>query len=200
LAFAYATQDTATFDHTSGKLGSPDKDALAWYQSEFAQKGLFVTTPGIDMLRNLFTLMIGLGPRESSGRYFTGRDLSAGESSGQSDTCEAGLFQTSWNIRSSSSGIPPLLSEFWDNPNGFLPQFKEGLSPTADDLNSYGSGDGIKYQWLSRFCPLFHVMVSAVGLRVLRQHWGPINRKEVSIQKSASDLLKSVEELLESVT
>jgi hypothetical protein len=89
-----------------------------------------------------------------------------------------------------------LLPEFWNNPNGFLSQFKEGISPTSNNLNSYGSGDGVKYQWLSRFCPLFHVMVTGVGMRVLRTHWGPIGRQDVTLKKEADDLLQSVQELI----
>ena len=115
----------------------------------------------------------------------------------QSDTCEAGMFQTSWNIRSANSAISPLLPQFWGNPNGFLDVFKERISATANNLNSYGSGDGVKYQWLSRFCPLFHVMVTAVGMRTLRQHWGPINRREVTLKREADQLLQEVQTLVE---
>jgi hypothetical protein len=38
-----------------------------------------------------------------------------------------------------------------------------------------------------------------VGMRTLRQHWGPINRREVTLKKEADDLLKQVQELVESV-
>jgi hypothetical protein len=109
------------------------------------------------------------------------------------------LTQTSWNIRNANSTIGPLLNQFWKNPNGFLSEFKIGLSPSANNLNSYGSGDGIKYQFLSRFCPLFHIMVTGVGLRTLKDHWGPIKRKEVTLKKEMDDLLKSVQELVEAV-
>jgi hypothetical protein len=53
------------------------------------------------------------------------------------------------------------------------------------------------YQWLSRFCPLFHVMVTAVGLRTLRKHWGPINNKAVEIKKEADQLLREVQQLVD---
>jgi len=197
LGFAYAVRlvDDDAVIVMSQAQGHPDKDALAWYAAEFADLGMSNKTAGPDTLRHLFVMMMGLGPRESSGRYCEGRDLTA--SNVQSDTCEAGLFQTSWNIRSGSSAIGPLLPDFWNNPNGFLPQFKEGITATANNLNSYGSGDGMRYQFLSRFAPLFHVMVSGVGMRVLRQHWGPINRREVTLKKEADDLLKSVQDLVE---
>lgn len=198
LAFAYAVRSGGdAVAVMSRAAGSPDKDALAFYEAEFKKLGMSNKTPGIDTLRHLFVLQTGLGPRESSGQYFEGRDMSA--SNVESDTCEAGLFQTSWNIRNANSTIGPLLNQFWRNPNGFLSEFKIGLSPSANNLNSYGSGDGIKYQFLSRFCPLFHIMVTGVGLRTLRAHWGPIGRKEVTLKKEMDDLLLAVQELVEDV-
>ncbi len=197
LCFAYAIRhgdDDDAVNVMSQAQGNPDKDALAWYEAEFAKLGVNNHTAGPDTLRHLFMMMMGLGMRESSGRYCEGRDMSA--SNVASDTCEAGLFQTSWNIRSGSPTIEPLIFDFWNNPNGFLPQFKEGITATANNLNSYGTGDGVRYQFLSRFAPLFHVMVTGTGMRVLRQHWGPINRREVTLKKEADDLLKDVQELV----
>ncbi len=48
-------------------------------------------------LRASYTLLIGLGMRESSGDYCEGRDYSAGSTS--ASTCEAGAWQTSYNAR-----------------------------------------------------------------------------------------------------
>src|SRR6266576_158647 len=201
MSFAYAArllqEDDDAVTIMAKAQGSSDKDALAWYEQEFTKLGMSNKKAGIDTLRHLFVMMIGLGPRESSARYCEGRDLSA--SNVESTTAEAGLFQTSFNISSASSAIPPLLDEFWINPNGFLKEFKENVEPTANNLNCYGSGDGARYQWLSRFCPLFHVMVTGVGMRTLRQHWGPINRREVTLKKEADDLLRQVQELIEAV-
>lgn len=169
-------------------------DALTWYRSEFAAKGMDNSQPGLDTLRHLFVMMIGLGMRESSGKYYCGRDTTASNTS--SETCEAGLFQTSWNIRSCSPNIQPLLVEYWDDPNGFLPTFQEGLSPTAAGLGSYGTGDGARYQFLAKFSPSFHAFVTGIGMRKLRKHWGPINRKEVAINKDADTLLAAVQALV----
>ncbi len=201
-SFAYAVRQSERDDDAvnvmSQAQGNPDKDALAWYEAEFTKLGMDNHTAGPDTLRHLFVMMMGLGMRESSGRYCEGRDMSADNVA--SDTCEAGLFQTSWNIRSGSPAIEPLLGDFWNNPNGFLLPFKEGITATANNLNSYGTGDGVRYQWLSRFAPLFTVMVSGVGIRCLRQHWGPINRREVTLRKEADELLKDVQELVSAIT
>lgn len=171
--------------------GKPDKDALSWYASKFENLGMDNSKNGVTTLRHLFALMMGLGPRESSGRYCEGRDMSASNVS--ADTAEASLFQTSWNIRSCDDCIEPLLEDFWQNPNGFLEQFQVGAKLKADDLGNFGSGDGARYQFLSKYAPCFHVFVTALGLRSLRQHWGPINRNEVELREDADELLSQVQ-------
>jgi len=170
-------------------------DALTWYKSKFAAHGMTNTKPGYDTLRHLFVMMIGLGMRESSGKYYEGRDMSATNTT--AETCEAGLFQTSWNIRSCSPNIAPLLTEYWNDPNGFLPWFQKGLSPTANGLGSYGTGDGARYQFLAKYSPAFHALVTAIGMRKLRKHWGPINRNEVTINPDADVLLKKVQDIIQ---
>jgi hypothetical protein len=175
--------------------GDPNTDALSWYRSQFQSLGMSNTTSGVDTLRHLFALILGLGMRESSGRYCEGRDQSASNVS--ADTAEAGLFQTSWNIRSCTSLIPPLLSAYWGNPNGFLEVFCEGVNPKSSDLGNYGSGDGAKYQFLSKYAPAFHCFVTALGMRYLRQHWGPINRNEAELRADADAMLREVQALVE---
>ena len=112
------------------------------------------------------------------------------------DTAEASMYQTSWNIRSCSSAIPPLLQEYWANPNGFLPTFQEGVKLNKDDLGNFGTGDGAKFQFLSKYSPAFHCFVTGVGLRYLRQHWGPINRHEAEVKREANEMLLDVQHLL----
>jgi peptidoglycan hydrolase-like protein with peptidoglycan-binding domain len=169
-------------------------DALSWYRDEFDDLGMDNSQDGIDTLRHLFVLMLGLGARESSGRYCEGRDMSADNVS--ADTAEASMYQTSWNIRSCSSAIPPLLQEYWANPNGFLPTFQQGVKLDKDDLGNFGSGDGAKFQFLSKYSPAFHAFVTGIGLRYLRQHWGPINRHDVELKIEADEMLLDVQHLL----
>jgi hypothetical protein len=106
------------------------------------------------------------------------------------------MYQTSWNIRSCSSSIPPLLQEYWANPNGFLPTFQNGVKLKTEELANFGSGDGAKFQFLSKYSPAFHAFVTGVGLRYLRQHWGPINRQEVEVRAEANEMLLDVQHLL----
>jgi len=178
----------------SKAVGNSDTDALAWYKDQFKAKGM-TNTNQRDRIRHLFVLLIGLGMRESSGKYCEGRDMSAENTS--ADTCEAGLFQSSWNFANSSSYIEEFFMEYWADPNGFLETFSEDIYPSANNLNVYGTGEGAAYQWLAKFSPAFAVMTTAIGLRVLRQHWGPINRHEVDIVTGVDELLQKVQKLVE---
>jgi hypothetical protein len=172
-----------------------DKDALTWYAPEFAKHKMKNDKDGIDTLRHLFVMMIGLGMRESSGNPWEGRDMSA--SNVESETCEAGLFQTSWNISNCAGEIEDLMVEYKADPNGFQPTFAQNVEPTPTNLDLYGSGDGAMYQWLAKQSPAFAVLVTAIGMRKLRGHWGPIGRREVEIRAEVDDLLIDVQALVE---
>jgi peptidoglycan hydrolase-like protein with peptidoglycan-binding domain len=199
LCFALAATALARDNPTAAVVAQADrndtdKDALSFYASKFRDLGMDNSEDGIDTLRHLFVMILGLGARESSGKYCEGRDMSADNCT--AETAEAGMFQTSWNIRSCNSRIPPLLQRYWANPNGFLPAFQNGAKPDSNDLGNYGSGDGAKYQFLSKFAPAFHCFVTAIGMRYLRQHWGPINRSEVELRREANEMLLEVQNYL----
>jgi uncharacterized protein (TIGR02594 family) len=188
-----AAHDPAAIEMAQAE-GDADEDALAWLAPEFAKLGISNAVPGVDTLRSLFMLMIGLGMRESSGKYYEGRDVSATNTT--ADTAEAGLFQASWNIKTASPILPKLMEDFVADPNGFLSIFSEGLTPTSSGLTNFGSGQGAVYQWLAKYSPAFATMVAAIGLRTRRKHWGPINRREVELVAEAADYLAKVEELM----
>lgn len=193
LAVSWLQEGKSVATTMAQRLGDDDVDALTWYEDEFNDLDMGNDTPP-DRLRHLFVLLTGLGMRESSGRYCEGRDMSADNVS--ADTCEAGLFQSSWNFHGASSQISALYDTYWADPNGFLETFNEGITPSANNLNCYGTGTGAAYQWLAKFSPAFAVMTTAVGLRVIRQHWGPINRHEVDIVPELDELLLEVQELI----
>ncbi len=198
MCFAMALKRLAAGDagalEMSRPAGNADVDALALYADEFAEHGMSNDVAGPQTLRHLFAFMIGHGMLESSGRYCEGRDLKA--ENVEAETAEAGLFQTSWNIKSASPNIPPLLDEFWNNPQGFLPVFAEGIEPKASEIGCYGTGNGARYQWLTKYSPAFHALVTAVGLRKNRSHWGPVKHMEVEIVPAADDFLRKVQDLV----
>ena len=209
MALAYATMyrkfhiaDTTAHECARANTGDVDTDALAWYAIEFDDLDMSNDVAGVDTLRHLFVLLMGLGMRESSGRHCEGRDTSADNVS--SDTAEAGLFQQSWNSRSCNTEIEKLFDEYLvglgdeDVPQCALKAFKQDVSCSSDDWMSYGTGDGLDFQDLCKECPQFAVECAAVGLRNLRQHWGPINRKEVELIPEADELFLAVQHIIDS--
>ena len=190
-----AQGDPAAVEMARASSGDPSRDALAYYASEFARLGMRNDVSGIDTLRHLFVLMIGLGMRESSGRYCEGRDQSASNTS--ADTAEAGLFQMSWDAHGASRQIPRLLDEYQANGGGgYREIFCEGVTPRRGELDNCGSGTGLQFQQLCKERPGFAVEAAAVGLRNRRNHWGPINRHEAELRPEADDMLRQVQRLM----
>ena len=165
-----AQGDPAAVEMARASSGDPSRDALAYYASEFARLGMRNDVSGIDTLRHLFVLMIGLGMRELSGRYCEGRDQSASNTS--ADTAEAGLFQMSWDAHGASRQIPRLLDEYQANGGGYREIFCEGVTPRRGELDNCGSGTGLQFQQLCKERPGFAVEAAAVGLRNRRNALG----------------------------
>jgi len=189
--------DPAAVAMAAADSGDVAHDALAWYKSEFNMVGMSNNAPGADTLRHLFVLLIGLGMRESSGRYCEGRDRSADNIT--ADTAEAGLFQMSWNAHTVSPLIRKLFDEFSQGPDSTLAIFQEGVHARHGDLVNYGDGDGAAFQQLCKTHPSFAVETAAIGLRVMRSHWGPINRRAAEIRQEADLLLQQVQSIIGAV-
>jgi hypothetical protein len=177
--------------------GDEAHDALAWYGEIFAPGGMDNATAGADTLRHLFVLLIGLGMRESSGRYCEGRDRAAANTT--AETAEAGLFQTSFNARTASPLLPTLFAQYAADPLGFVEIFKEGVRCSPRDLENFGDGPGMEFQRLSKSCPAFAAEFAAVGLRRFRKHWGPINRREAEVRPECDDMLVEVQAAVDAV-
>lgn len=188
--------DACAAEMAKAKTGNGSVDALSWFDGEFSAQNMDNNADGVDTLRHLFVLLIGLGMRESSGIYCTGRDQSASNTT--AETAEAGLFQTSFNARNASPFMPTLFQQYSANPSGFLDVFQEGVKPCgAADLQNFGSGDGADFQQLSKNCPAFAAEFAAVGMRNLRRHWGPLNTKTAEINADCDALLQQVEQTVD---
>jgi hypothetical protein len=179
----------------AAKTTDADRDALAWYSDVFAAIGMNNDRAGVDTLRHLFVLLIGLGMRESSGKHCEGRDMSASNTT--AETAEAGLFQTSFNARTASPLLPTLFAQYSANPLGFVDVFKEGVRCSAASLENFGQGDGKEFQRLSKQCPAFAAEFTAVALRHTRKHWGPINRKAAEIRAECDAMLLQVQAVVD---
>ena len=176
-----------------------DKDALNVYRSNFDNLGMNNESSNANTLRHLYALMIGHGMRESSGRHCEGRDMSADNV--QSDTAEAGLFQTSYNAHSASDPeFDNLMEEYTQSENKatcYISQFDDGVSCSSSDWSCYGSGDGYTFQRLCKECPAFAVETCALTLRNLCNHYGPIIRKETELRADADKMLQQVQDYID---
>lgn len=170
------------------------KDAITHYRSVFRAAGIDISTGGEGMLSALYTLGIGLGMRESSGDYCEGWDTSAG-SNRPSNEGEAGLFQFSYNSINASVELKNLYAEYQAHPEKcMLDIFKVGASCRAQ--NVLGTGAGAAFQAFTKSCPAFAGEYGMTLLRLLRKHFGPINRREAEVKPQCYDLLESVQDLL----
>src|SRR6516162_10058102 len=187
-------------DMAKGASGDPDTDVLDWYAEEFRILGMNVSRDGVNTLRHLWALLMGLGMRESSGEHCCGRDMSADNTT--SDTAEAGLFQTSYNAHNGSSHFDTLFADYnagnGDHPQGFGDVFSSDVECSDDDWDNYGSGNGERFQWMCKHWPTFACATCATTLRHLRQHYGPINRKEAELTADANVLLLQVQRYVDS--
>lgn len=175
---------------------NPATDALAHYQTNIASIGIETNQAGLEPLRAVYTLGVGLGMRESSGKYCEGRDMSASNTS--TSTAEAGVFQTSYDSVSASAELGKLFAAYKaDTSKCFLDVFKQGVS-SCGNSSIAGSGIGAEFQALNKSCPAFAAEYAMVMLRVRRNHYGPINRKEAEVVQACNKMLKSVQDLVES--
>lgn len=176
-----------------------DKDALNIYRDEFEELGMSNEEAGAATLRHLYALMLGHGMRESSGRHCEGRDLSASNTS--SDTCEAGLFQTSYNAHGASEpefgGLMAEYSNPANAPTCYLTSFDDGVSCSTDEWGCFGSGEGYAFQKLCKECPAFAVETCALTLRNLANHYGPIIRRETELRKDADRMFRAVQDYID---
>ena len=168
------------------------QDGLAWY-----------AMPQGDSTLQTYTMLLGLTMRESSGKYCCGRDMSANFSS--ADSAEAGGEQTSYGARSSAS--PELYNLFvgYSSPDAqkcFLDVYKEGVGTCSDgNLKNWGTGDGFKWQALTKACPAFADEYAAV---LIRRHggtkgeFGPMRAKAAEYRYECESLLTQVKQIVKS--
>lgn len=201
------------------------KDSLSWYNSNFRDLGMFNDKSGTDTLRHAYTLLIGLGMRESSGKHCCGRDMSANFSS--AGTAEAGIFQTSWGSRITSSVLEPMFKRYQSAPSSacFLEVFSKGVTCSGSNWKNWArmqpakdkNGKEVKdddgkpvmvmvpselpgYTWqgITKKCPAFATEWAAVLLRSnggTKGEFGPLRRKEAQIRPECDRMLSQVETL-----
>ena len=175
----------------------PKKDVLAYYADRFLLAGMSNEVAGAATLRHVYTFLLGLGMRESSGKYCVGRDMNADNK--EHDTCEAGLFQTSYNAIANNSAMQTVYAFYKNNPTtGFLNQFKIGIKCNDANFKNWGIGEGVTFQKLSKDCPAFATEIAANMMRVQRSHYGPINNYHVEIKPEANAMFLKIQNYIDS--
>ena len=178
IAKAYHKEFCANKPETTP--GSSDFDALTWY-------GL---TPN---LKNTYVLLTGLGMRESSGKFCTGKDASASNTS--AETAEAGPFQSSYNSRYKPVVKNGVTSYVVDESRTAIYKLFEACPITeckGSQAKNWGTGEGVEFQRRSKECPAFAVEYNALMIRLNRRHYGPINRKEAEFIPACGIMLDQV--------
>jgi hypothetical protein len=166
-------------------------DAITHYASVFTARKIATNVAGEDTLRATYALGLGLGMRESSGTYCEGWDTTAG-SKRPSSAGEAGPFQTSYDSIDTDASLGQLYQEYTSNPaRCMLDVFKEGA--TCQPQGLLGTGDGAVYQAFNKSCPAFATEYAMALLRLLRTHFGPINRLEAEVVPACNTMLVSVQ-------
>ncbi len=172
------------------------KDVLAHYSAELSRSGLQSSNSGASPLHATYAIGIGLGMRESSGRYCVGWDKAAGSNRSSSEA-EAGLFQASYNSMAASPELRKLYEEYKANPlRCHLDVFKEGASCSSQSI--LGSGAGAEFQKFAKNCPAFDTEYTMALIRILRRHFGPLNIKSAQVVPVCESMLSSVRQLVNS--
>lgn len=175
--------------------GNAAKDVLAHYSSILANSGLRISSAGDEPLHATYVIGMGLGMRESSGKYCEGYDTAAGTDRTSAEG-EAGLFQASYNSMSASTELRKLYDEYKaDESRCMLATFKEGVSCTARSV--LGTGAGADYQAFVKRCPAFATEYTMALIRILRAHFGPLNRQTAQVVGSCDSMFTQVQNLLE---
>jgi len=175
-----------------------EKDVFNLWREEFEDLGMSNERAGIDCLVHLYAFMLGSGMRESSGQHCCGRDQSA--SNVESDTCEAGAFQTSYNASNASDPeFDDLMDEFLEGLHpGYLEAWSEGVSCSSSDWDNYGSGRGEDFQRLCKEDPAFSAETHGLTLRNLCNHYGPTIRFEVTLKEDAALMFETIRDYMDS--
>jgi hypothetical protein len=184
----------------------PGIDALSVYKRDFADLNMDNSADGPDTLRHLFVLLTGLGIRESSGKYCEGRDMSA---KGAHDTpvdfrtAEAGVFQMSFTlgVGSSDAQFAPLRNLYEQLRvipySGYRDVFMEGVPCKPELLTDFGPSAAGRFREFCVMQPALSAELAALGLRMRRHHWGPIERHTVTLSADCDALFANVQAVVD---
>jgi hypothetical protein len=188
---------------TRPRAQDPDHDILDWYAQELAQAGAASDTPASRLIA-AFTVMIGLGIRESSGRLCCGPDTP--EDRGPPghpvpttpENAEAGLFQISYDSIQKLPDRQALVDAFAGRTD-LQDIFAEGTrcGEPHDWPDVVGTGAPAAFQKLAKECPLFATLYSGLLMRQMYKEWGPLIRKKAIADPDAVVLFGQIRDLVD---
>lgn len=178
-------------------------DVLSWYNSNFKALGLNSDTSGVETMMNTMMIVWGLGPRESSGKYCCGRDMSADFDS--ADSAEAGTYQSSYGSKRASPALEQLFKKYQSSTEGcFLDVFKEGVSASycAGQAKNWGdpSSNGYKWQAMIKQCPAAGSEWAGILVRKsggTRGEYGPLRKKQAELKIEVRHLLVEINKYID---
>lgn len=178
-AKSYCNQFLGDVAYTSQPASTRTGDVLRHYAARIRETGLDKAPP----LRQTWTILMGLGPMESSGQYCAGADYSTTQFK-NANAAESGGWQTSWDVSSAHPELKKLFARYKANPSRcYLDVFKEGVSTSycASTKNKFSYGkptdEGYQFQELQKKCPALAAEYAAVTIRVAggaMGHYGPL--------------------------
>ncbi len=170
------------------------KDVLMHYQDLLANIGLVTAPAGQQPVHATYVIGLGLGMKESSGKYCEGWDVAAGANR-ESDEAEAGLFQASYNSVIASAELQRLYDEYRGNTKRCLLEvYKEGV--TCRPASILGTGAGADFQEFAKRCPAFTTEYAMTLIRILRTHFGPLNRRTAEVEPTCDTMLSMVRQII----
>lgn len=190
-------------------LSRDSNDALYVYDAKFRSLGMRNDVSGPDVLRHSYTLLLGLGMMESSGKFCEGRDVS--QCFIKAENAEAGLFQTSYGAKRVSPALPALFEAYSRNRKDCMPETFSGRfsCPIRKSKNKKcpmetsdiaGTGPGADWQRLTKSCPGFAV---DYGVVVLRKNGGPngefnpIRKGQAEVRPECDRMFKAVADFVQ---
>ena len=188
---------------TRPRTNDPKHDVLDFYAQELSAAGATDGSPTARLIA-LFTVMLGLGMRESSGRHCAGPDTPVDRGvpghpvPTTPENAEAGLFQVSHDSIAGHADRQALVDAY-SGRTDLLAIFSEGAGCTKPDHwpADVGTGPAAAFQAQTKECPLFAALFTAFLLRELRGEWGPINRREAETKKEAVALFTSIQAIVD---
>ncbi|MGV2387762.1 MAG UNVERIFIED_CONTAM: hypothetical protein LVR29_03695 [Microcystis novacekii LVE1205-3] len=162
----------------------------------FGDLGMNNSVAGVDTLRHLFVLLIGLrNARKFRKTHCEGRDRSASNTT--AETAEAGLFQTSYNARHAHTLLPQLFEQYLANSSGFIEIFEKGVTCPPQDWENYERGERERISTLVQNLSNFCHRICRYWLKKSTENIGQINHLEAEIRPEADALLQEVQKIVD---